>query len=166
MAVVLVMGLIAGVVSVSYMASLPRAELNSVLHDIAAAVSGARSDSIARNSEYRIYYDIDANAYQVRSPFALGGAPAQTDEERVVVKRVVLPDTISIEQITIDGYEYTDGIVFVSFNPVGSATGHTMQLVQAPHEGITTVEVLPLTGLVRFHDGVYEREPVTEDDFD
>jgi prepilin-type N-terminal cleavage/methylation domain-containing protein len=166
MAVVAVMGLIAGVVAVDYMASLPRAELNSALHDIAASVSGARSDSIARNGEFRIYYDLDANSYFISSPYALGGGQAQSEEDRLIVKRVLLPDSISIERVSVDGYDYTEGRVFVSFSPVGSATGHTVYFVQAPMESVTTVEVLPLTGLVRFHDGVYLRDEVTEEDFD
>lgn len=166
MAVVAVMGLVAGIVAVDFMASLPRAELNSALHDIAAAVSGARSDSIARNGEFRIYYDIDANGYHVSSPYTLGGGMAQTEEDRLVVKRMLLPESLSIERITIDGFDYTEGVVFVAFSPVGSATGHTLKLVQAPMESVTTVEVLPLTGLVRFHDGEFIRPILTEEDFD
>jgi hypothetical protein len=74
--------------------------------------------------------------------------------------------SISIARVTIDGLEYTEGEVFVSFNPLGSATGHTLNLVQAPIETVTTVEVLPLTGLVRFHYEECQREVVTEEDFD
>lgn len=166
MAVVVVMGLIASVVAVSFMASLPRAELNSTIHDISAAVAGARSDAIARNGEFRIVYDIDDNSYLVKSPFRLGGGLAQRDEDRVIVKRMRMPDSITIARVTIDGIEYTEGQVFVAFNPLGSATGHTINLVQRPLETMTTIEVLPLTGLVRFHYMEYEREPVTEDDFD
>lgn len=166
MAVVVVMGLIAGIVAIDFMANLPRAELNSTIHDLAAAIGGARSDAIARNGEFRIYYDIDAGSYHIKSPFRLGGGLAQREEDRVVVKRVVFPDGIGIARVVVDGIEYTEGQVFVSFSPLGSATGHTLNLVQAPMENITTVEVLPLTGLVRFHYSDYEREAVTEEDFD
>ena len=141
MAVVAVMGLIASVVAIDFMASLPRARLNSTLHDLAAS-------------------------YVVSSPYTLGGGMAQTDDERVLVKRILLPEGISIERVTIDGIDYTDGRVFVSFSPIGTATGHTLMLVQAPMESITTVEVLPLTGQTRFHDGNFVRDPVTEEDFD
>jgi len=166
MAVVAVMGLIAGVVAIDFVASMPRAELNSTVHEIAAAVGGARSDSIARNGEFRIYYDLDANAYTVRSPFRPGGGLAQREEERPVVKRALLPSTISIDRVTIDGIEYTQGQVYVGFNPLGSATGHTVNLVQYPSENRTTIEVLPLTGLVRFHYVDFQREVVSEEDFD
>jgi Tfp pilus assembly protein FimT len=164
--VVMVMGLIATIVSSSFMASLPRAQLNSTIHDISAAVAGARSDAIARNGEFRIYYDLDASTYQIKSPFKMGGGLAQRIEDRMVVKRGVLPENISFARVTIDGLSYTEGQVFASFSPLGSATGHTINLTQAPNETMTTVEVLPLTGLVRFHYMDFERDVVTEDDFD
>jgi prepilin-type N-terminal cleavage/methylation domain-containing protein len=166
LAVITVIGLIAGIVAVDFMASLPRAELNSTVHDIAAAVGGARSDSIARNAEFRIYYDVDANAYTVRSPFRLGGGLARHEEDRAIVKRVLFPDSINIERVTIDGIAYTEGLVFVGFSPLGSATGHTITLRQAPMGTLTTIEVLPLTGLIRFHYSDFEREVVAEEDFD
>ena len=166
LAVVTIMGMMAGVVAWSWAASLPRAELNSTVHDIAAAVSGARSDAIARNGEFRIYYDLDANSYRVVSPYRSGGGLAQTDEERVIVKRVRFPESIDMKRVTIDGLQYDSGTVFVTFDPLGSATGHTVSLLQAPNETPATVEVLPLTGLIRFHYDEYERPTMTEDDFD
>jgi len=167
LAVIAVIGLIAGIVAVDFVTSLPRAELNSTVHDIAAAVGGARSDSIARNGEFRIYYDLDANGYTVRSPFQLGGAGlAQRDEDRAIVKRVMFPESLDLARVTIDGLSYTEGQVFVSFSPLGSATGHTVTLRQSPADTLTTIEVLPLTGLVRFHYSDFEREVVTEEDFD
>jgi prepilin-type N-terminal cleavage/methylation domain-containing protein len=166
LAVITVIGLIAGVVAVDFVSSMPRAELNSTVHDIAAGVGGARSDSIARNGEFRIYYDMEANGYTVRSPFQLGGGLAQRDEDRAIVKRVLFPDSISIERVTIDGIPYTEGQVFVAFSPLGSATGHTITLRQSPTDMITTVEVLPLTGLIRFHYNEFEREVMTEENFD
>jgi len=165
LAVVVVIGLIAGVVSMNFMATLPRAELNSTVHDLAAAVKGAHSDSIARNAEFRIYYDLDGGLYEVSSPFKLGGGLAQRDEERQVVKRQLLPDSISIARVTIAGIDYTEGKVFVAFSPLGAATGHTINLVQNPAETYTTLEVLPLTGLVRFHYEDFTREPAQEEDF-
>lgn len=166
LAVVTIMGLMAGVVAVSWQSSLPRAELNSTVHDIAAAVSGARSDAISRNGEFRIYYDLDANSYRVVSPYRSGGGIAQTEEERLVVKRMRLPDNIDMRRVTIDGLQYESGTVYVTFDPLGSATGHTISLIQAPFDNHTTVEVLPLTGLIRFHYEEFERQIMTEEDFD
>lgn len=165
LAVVVVIGLIAGIVSMSFVATLPRAELNSSVHDIAAAVKGAHSDSIARNAEFRIYYDLEANSFEIRSPFQLGGDLAQREQDRQVIRRVMLPKSVSISRVTIDGIEYKEGRVFVAFSPLGSATGHTINLVQQPAQAVTTIEVLPLTGLVRFHYSDFQREVALEDDF-
>lgn len=165
LAVVVVIGLIAGIVSISFVSTLPRAELNSTVHDIAAAVKGAHSDSIARNAEFRIYYDIDANSYEIRSPFQLGGGLAMREEDRQLIRRVPLPESVTIARVTIDGVEYEEGRVFVAFSPLGSATGHTINLMQPLTEAVTTIEVLPLTGLVRFHYSDFQREIALEDDF-
>ncbi len=148
------------------MATLPRAQLNSTIHDISAAVAGARSDAISKNGEFRIYYDIDANSFRILTPFKVGGGYAHRVEDRAALSNHNLPEHVSFERITIDGIEYTQGIVFASFNPLGSATGHTINLVSSPNETISTIEVLPLTGLIRFHYEDFRRDLVTEDDFD
>jgi len=166
LAVIVVIGLIAGMVSLNILASQPRAELNSTVHDIAAAISGARSDAIARNGQFRIYYDLDANGYQVRSFLRADGTIAQTDEERHVVKQERFPASIDLARVTIDAIEYDEGIVFASFDPLGSATGHTINLVQSTTQQTSTVEVLPLTGLIRFYYTDYQRPQVTEEDFE
>ena len=165
--VVLIIGMISGVVAVSWQARLPRADLNATVHTLAATISGARSDAIARNGEFRLYYDLDANSYFVRSPYRIGGGLAQNDDQRLILRRTRLPESVNIARVTIDGVHYDEGTVYVSFDPQGSATGHTVKLLQA--SALTdpvTVEVLPLTGLVRFHYSDFERPPVSEDDFD
>jgi hypothetical protein len=53
----------------------------------------------------------------------------------------------------------------VRFDPLGAASDHTIVLVQPEYERHYTIEVLALTGLVRFHDGVFQREPPQEGDF-
>ncbi|MEO2094897.1 MAG: GspH/FimT family pseudopilin [bacterium] len=166
LAVVTIMGLMAGIVALSWAASLPRAELNSTVHDLAAAVSGARSDAIARNGIFRIYYDLDANSYSVSSPYRFGGGLARTDEERLILKRMRLPESVDMQLVTIGGMRYESGVVYVSFDPLGSATGHTVTLMQSTSDVPLTIEVLPLTGLIRFHYDGFERPIMTAEDFD
>jgi prepilin-type N-terminal cleavage/methylation domain-containing protein len=165
LAVVVIIGLIAGLVAVEWNAILPRAKLNSEVHKIAAAIHGARSEAIARNAVWRIYYDLDGNGYEVSTPFRVGGGLAQRIEERMSLGTVGLPAGIEISRVLIDGVEYTEGKVFVRFDPLGSATDHSITITQRQYEAIYTIEVLPLTGLVRFHYEDYHRLPVTEDDF-
>ena len=56
--------------------------------------------------------------------------------------------------------------MYVRFDPLGAASYHTIVLYQELFERAFTIEVLPITGEIRFHDGYFERELVDEMDFD
>lgn len=166
--VVAILGLIAGAMAMDWHAVLPRAKLNSTVHDLAAAIHGARSDAIARNGVFEIIYDLDGNGYRITSPYRLGGGFAQTDEERAVLRQIRFPEEVDLETVVVDGVEYQEGEVRVRFDPLGSASDHLVTLSQAQlgEVGTTyTVEVLPLTGMIRFHYERFQREPVEEEDF-
>jgi len=171
LAVIIILGLITGIVAIDWNAVLPRAKLNSEVHKLAAAIHSAHSEAIARNAEYRIYYDLEDNSYEVSTPFRPGGGLAQREEERVSMGKVFLPDgEIAISRVLIDGVEHTEGRVFVRFDPLGSATDHSITIQQIRNDqaligSIYTIEVLPLTGLIRFHYEDYRRPPVDDGDF-
>jgi Tfp pilus assembly protein FimT len=165
--VFLVIGLIATVATISWRAMLPNQELNTALRNLSEVLYGTRSDAISRSRTFRIYYDIDQDRYRVRSPFRPDGGMALTDEE----EHVWLHETdlarsgIDLLQVTVDDVPYTDGLVYVRFDPLGAASHHMIVLRQTRFERDFTVEVLPLTGEVRVHDGLYERKPAEENDF-
>jgi prepilin-type N-terminal cleavage/methylation domain-containing protein len=168
LAVIIVIGLIAGVIAVDFRAIVPRARLYAAGRDIAATISGARSDAISRNSEFRIVYDLDEEMYYISSPFRPGGGLALLEEERMILKRTWLPDDVFFSHLVVDGVEYDEGQVFVRFDALGRASDHTVTLGQSGLgriPAIYSIEVLPLTGLVRFHYEDFRREPVTEDEF-
>jgi len=163
--VLIVIGLIASLVAVNWAGLLPGTELNASIHTLGAAIQGARSDAISRNGEFRLYYDIEQSAWWVLSPYRQDGTPAQTLEERLVVRRDTFPENVAVERVTLGGQEFVEGTVFVSFDPLGRATDHTVTLVHTTYDTVMTVEVLPLTGLVRFHDGHFQRPLLEEADF-
>jgi len=172
MGVIVVLGLLSSIVYVSWQAMLPRAQLNSAVRELAATLSEARSDAIARNAEFLVEYyfeeaDGHPRGYRVVTPFRrdVGGGLAAADEERWARAWHVLPDGIELKRITVDGAHFTSGMVVVRFDPLGAASDHSVVLVQLPWENLYTVEVLALTGLVRFHDGEFEREYPKESDF-
>ncbi|MEZ5979551.1 MAG: hypothetical protein R3F34_15235, partial [Planctomycetota bacterium] len=75
---------------------------------------------------------------------------------------------ISFDRIVIDGDEFAEAEeVFVRFDAVGSSNAHTVVLMQ---DGKVprwfTIEVLALTGQIRFHEGEYVREEVDDADFE
>ena len=163
--VLVVLGLIASLVVVNWASLLPGTELNASIHNLGAAIQGARSDAVARNGEFRLYYDIEQAAWWVLSPYRGDGLPAQSEEERLVVQRGFFPDNIAIVRVMLGGQEFTEGQVFVNFDPLGRAVDHSVTLKHMIYENTMTVEVLPLTGLVRFHDGEFQRPILVEADF-
>lgn len=165
MAVVIVLGLVIGVVAVDWAALVPRSQLNAAVRELASTIQGARSDAIARNGVFTLVYDLEASRYEVRSPYRPGGGLARTEEERVVVRRGVLPEGVEIARVEVDGRAFLTDFVTVQFDPMGRANGHSVTLVQPRYNQSFAIEIVGLTGLIRFHEGEFLREEVFEEDF-
>lgn len=169
LAVLVVMGMIATLVAVDWRAMLPRTELNSTIRTIATTISGTRSDAIARNAEFGILYDLEGNRWRVVSPYQLGGGLAPSFALRHAFGWIECESSVEIESITVEGQQYienpTDQGLFISFDPLGGASGHTVVLTQPAYENHFTIEVLGLTGLIRMHDGYFARTPADDANF-
>lgn len=166
---IVVLGLMATLVALDWRAMLPRSELNSTVRALAATISGTRSDSIARNVEFGILYDIDGNSWRVVTPFAKGGGLAASFEDRLLFEPTACKSSVEIAGIWLDGEEYTQNPngngVYVRFDPLGGSTGHTVILNQPQYNNATTIEVMALTGQVKMHQGVFNREVVDDTSF-
>ena len=172
LAILVILGMLATLTVITWQSVLPRSELHSAVRELAATVSEARSDAIARNAEFLIEYYFDETeahprGYRIVTPYRTGtqGGLAVRDEERFPLKWSVLPASIYFKAITVDGTRYESGSVTVRFDPLGAASDHTVVLEQKPYENFYTIEVLALTGLIQFHDGEFSREMPTEADF-
>jgi prepilin-type N-terminal cleavage/methylation domain-containing protein len=168
MVVVLILGLIGGVAFASWASMLPNQQFNSAVRNLSEVLHGTRSDAIARNREFIVRYDIDNDRYRVRTPFLVGGGFATTedDDERLWIDETNLADYgVDLVEISVAGNKFTDGLVDVPFQPLGAAAHHLIVLRQVQFEREFTIEVLPLTGEIRMHDGLYVREPAEEGDF-
>lgn len=167
LAVIVIMGLMATIVTVNWRAILPKSELTSAVRILATTISGTRSEAIARNAVFRIEYDIDRHRYRQNTPFRNDGSRrlASTDEDRLVMNWIELPESVRFSRITCDGVDYTTGMVLVRFDPLGAASGHTITLVQKPYDNFYTLEVAALTGLLDYHEGIFVRVPPKESDF-
>jgi len=160
--------LIASAVFVSWEAMLPNQRMNTAIRELSETLYGARSDAIARNGEFRIYYDIDNNSYKVRTPFLIGGGKAlvENDEDRLWQRQRNLAERdIEILEVTIDDLVYNDGVVYVRFDPLGASNYHTIVLYQKRFDRTFTIEALPLTGDIRYHTGYFQRELAEDSDF-
>jgi Tfp pilus assembly protein FimT len=170
MGVAVVLGLIATMAFVSWESVLPRTKLNSAVRELAATLSEARSEAIARNAHFAVEYYFEATddhpvGFRVVTPFRKGGGLATYDDERVTLSWHALPQTVTFDKIVINGEEVTSGRAVVGFTPLGAASDHTVVLKQMPYENRYTIEVLALTGLIRFHDGEFVRQYPDESDF-
>jgi len=172
MVVVVIIGMISTIIVLSIQSLLPRTRLNTAVRDLASTLHEARSDAIARNAEFLIEYYFEAGdghprGYRVVTPFRAGGEGglAARDEERMPRAWHTLPDEVRFTSITVNGERFDSGQVVVRFDPLGSASDHTITLIQDPYETPYTIEVLALTGLIRFHDGDFVREYPREADF-
>jgi len=170
--ILVILGMLATLTVMTWQSVAPRAELNSAVRELASTLSEARSDAIARNAEFLIEYYFDQTeshprGYRVVTPFRLGsqGGLAAYDEERFARSWSVLPDSIRFKSITVAGLTVTAGKVTVRFDPLGAASDHLIVLEQQPYGNLFTIEVLALTGLVRFHEGEFAREYPREEDF-
>lgn len=165
MAVLIILGLMATVVAVSWKAMLPHEELHSTVRGLAAALQSVRSEAISRNGEFRLEYDLEKHRYRTVTPFKPGGGLAAREEDRLRLAWTQFSKSVEFQRVMIDGVEYTRGIVFVRFDPLGSASGHTITLVQMPDKNAYTIDVQGLTGLIDYHEGTFVREPPTDADF-
>lgn len=165
LAVIVIMGLMATIVMVSWRAILPHEELHSAVRALAASLQSARSEAIARNGEYRVLYDLENARYRIVTPFKAGGGLAAREEDKLALAWTVFPKGIQFQRLMIDGIEYAKGMVYVRFDALGAASGHTITLVQKPEDASFTIDVQGLTGLIEYHEGVFVREPAKEGDF-
>ena len=120
----------------------------------------------SRNLKFEIHYDIDNSTYWVETPYHIEGGVAESDEEdRRIVEFTELPETVRFHEITMSGEVFSDGQIEWRFDELGASSDHLIVLYQKPFDRYFTIEVLALTGLVRFHDGYFEREPPRDADF-
>lgn len=163
--VIIVLGMIATVVTINWRAILPKSELHSTVRELSSVLQGARSDAISRNATFEVQYDLDEHRYRVMTPFRAGGGLAPTSEERQALAWHMLPHSVRFGGITVGIDIFEKGIVLVRFDPIGSASGHVITLLQPADDNTYTVEVQGLLGLINYHEGRFERILPKEDDF-
>ncbi len=172
MGVIVVLGLMATMVAISWTSVLPRAELNKAVRELSSQLYSVRSDAISRKARFEIQYSMEEAegrpvGYRVVSPFRADGRGglAMQEEDRLAFPWQPLPESVRFKRIRVNGLDLTSGVVSVFFDPLGTSTDHLVILEQEPEGVFFTIEVLALTGDFRLHDGEFVREPAPESDF-
>ena len=172
MGVIVVLGLMAGMVTLSWQSVLPRAELNRAVRDLSSKLYTVRSDAISRKARFEVQYSFSAAegrpvGYRVVSPFRADGRGgiAAREEERLAFPWEALPKSVQFNRVRVNGQDIKEGVVSVFFDPLGTSSDHLIILEQSPEGALYTIEVLALTGDFRLHEGEFVREPAQESDF-
>ncbi len=170
MVVIMIIGLMTYTVSMSFDSMVPGERLNTSVRNLAGALRDARREATNRNMEFFVEYDLDENRYRTITPFIKGGGvfipDYHNEEDRLLSHWNPLKQGVTFERISVAGQPQTQGRATVRFDPSGAASSHYVLLGQPRFQSLFTVEVLALTGLIRFHDGVFEREQPEDDDFE
>lgn len=169
--VILILTMGTTVVSLSFEALVPGARLNTSVRVLAGTLADARSNAIARNAEIFIEYDLEGNRYRIASTEHVNGGPwidgTHDEDERIVYSWEKLLPGVEFATLYLAGQVFTDETVYVRFDPLGAVSDHRVTIRQPDYNNEFTIEMLPLTGLIRFHEGVQdERDPPTDRDFD
>lgn len=167
LAVLLILGMIGTIATVSWQALLPNQQLNSAVRNLSEVIYGTRSEAISRNRPFEIHYDVERERYWVRTPYRPGGGFAESEEEEHLLtsETNLKLNGVSIVEVRIDDAIVSEGTAYVRFDPLGAASNHAILLRHDIFENFFTLEVLPLTGEIRFHEGDVRREPAEENDF-
>ncbi|MEW6072345.1 MAG: prepilin-type N-terminal cleavage/methylation domain-containing protein [Planctomycetota bacterium] len=171
MVVLVILGLMATVVSLSWQAVLPRQQFFTAIRNLSEHLADTRSKAIAFSREFQIHYNLDEDWYAVRTPYRLDGTGVaiSDEEERRWIHRTALGESkIDLLEVDVDDRDFHDGQVFVRFDPLGASSGHRIVLTHDLNGVLLTytIDVLPLTGEIRVTEGVLPREIVEERDFD
>jgi len=169
MVVIAIIAMASYVVGISFDALVPGERLNSSVRKLQSTLQSTRSEAISRNAEFWLEYDLEGERYRIISPYRLGGGMTVQEDEEFDERRkfawTPLEEGIEIVRVSSAGEDYLDGTVMVRFDPLGAASDHYVILSQPRFESFFTVEVLALTGLIRLHDGIFEREEPDDGDF-
>ncbi|MEZ6004406.1 MAG: hypothetical protein R3F33_09505 [Planctomycetota bacterium] len=168
--VVLLIGMMTYLVSASFESMVPGERLNTTVRNLAGVLREARREATTRNKPYYVLYDLDQNRYRVITPFVRGGglfvAGYHNEEDRLLGDWEVPSEGVKINAVIIAGQRFEQGQALVQFDSAGSASEHSVLVSQPAYNNLFTVEVLALTGLIRFHEGLYERAAPQDGDFE
>lgn len=166
MVLVVLLGMMVGVVTVSWRSVLPRENLAADVRVLAARISGTRSEAISRSAEFFVHIDMENSMYWVETPFNGEGEFEANIDERVNLQHTKLSDGVLFSSISINDEEYSGEVIQIRFDPLGRTDEVRIVLHQPAYERWYAVELVALTGLLRFHKDVYfQRRPADDNDF-
>jgi type II secretion system protein H len=150
--VVAIIGLILASVAIRFDTVTVSARLRASAREIASTIGLAHSQASSTGKPQKIVFDTDSQMFWVES-----GAEAQ-DGEWLPQQRALYRD-VTFRDIQVGEEVYSErGTLSIEISPLG-ITSACMVHLEAEGGGEITLELCPLTGMVRFYDGYKEYEP-------
>ncbi len=150
--VVAIIGLILACVAIRFDSLTLSARLRSSAREIASTVGLAHSQACCRGRAQKMVFDTEAGQFWVESVSEEQGG------EWLPQKRALYRD-ITFKDIQVGEEVYGErGTLSIEISPLG-ITSACMVHLEAQGGGEITLEICPLTGMVRFFDGYREYEP-------
>jgi len=159
--VVVIVSVVALLIPLSLETVLERERLSAAASAIGSLCRFARTEAMASRRPVQLVYDLDAGRFWVEYGRADGRVTPSGLGERLLARS--LPRGVRIMAVVTGGpgREARSGRVRLTFLPPGRAPGHLLQL-EGPGNARCTVEVTPLLGVVRSHEGWLGYEQVRE----
>jgi len=150
--VVAIIGLILASVAVRFDSITASARLRSNAREIASTIGLAHSQASSTGRSHNIVFDTENCQYWVESNL-------QSESGDWLPKKRVLYDDVSFEDIQVGEDIYGEsGSLSIEISPLGVTSAFMVHL-ESENGAKMTLEICPLTGLVRFFEGYKEYEP-------
>ena len=150
--VVAIIGLILASVAIRFDSVTLSARLRSSAREIASTIGLAHSQACSTGAAQKIVFDTDNQQYWIET------SAEEQAADWLPRKRTLYRD-ITFEDIQVGEETYSErGTLSIEISPLG-VTSACMVHLAADGGGQMTLEVCPLTGMVRFHDEYKEYEP-------
>ncbi|MFH1023592.1 MAG: GspH/FimT family pseudopilin [Planctomycetota bacterium] len=156
MLVVFLLGLAFGYVIIRLDNILPRERLQAGARGLAAAAAEAREAAVYRNEPVFMHYDLTEP--HRRYWISIRGADGREDP----TAPQILPEGVSITDVTLGDRVMTSGDVTVRFDPTGDVEGHAVHLGDKDGKEMSIL-VHPLLGTVRTEEGRVDPESFEEE---
>lgn len=147
MVVLGIVGLIMGVAVVGLDSLTPTSQLNASARELAAALALAHNRAVTLGKPVAIHYNFDKKYYRLLIPSKHNPKVMQP------TKSWKLSDGVYYDDIMVTGYRVQkQGWLEIKISPLGFVPAHVVHLAHQKG-GKVTLEVNPITGLVKIWDG-------------
>jgi hypothetical protein len=153
---VVILGLMLTFVTVRLDGLTAASRIRASAREVGAAVGVGFSSAVASGAPRALCFDIETGEYWV-------GTGAESPREEAELRRRLYED-VAFEDVQVGSQVFEErGVLSLEISPLGIGTDSMIHLRSETGTRMT-IEIRPLTGTVRYHEGYVEyEEPETED---